>query len=206
MALADPSVDPLTGLPVTPKNTTQPVAGAFPGLAGIGAALGGTAAPSGDLGRLEPGGVTGGGLTSANLVPNAPATPAAPDIFSTIDDLYSKSGIKDGGAGSGFADRAYWAAHPSEVTNGRLAADLAGTGTDQPTGTPGSGIWQNSGAADRAKGSGGASGGSGFWGGANPLTAIQGQLGQLDPSQATDNTDIRNIILSLMQGGGQAAV
>lgn len=66
-----------------------------------------------------------------------------------IDDLYAKYGIKDGGRGSGFADRAYWLEHPSEILNGRLAADLAGTGTDQPTGTPGTGPWQNSGRNSR---------------------------------------------------------
>jgi hypothetical protein len=67
------------------------------------------------------------------------------DVGSQIDALYKKAGISDAGAGGGFADRAYWLAHPSEVLNGRLGRDLEGTGTDQPTGTPGRGPWLNSG-------------------------------------------------------------
>jgi hypothetical protein len=90
-----------------------------------------------------------------------PATTTPPatggDAGATWDALAAKYGIKDGGAGSGFADRAYWVAHPSEITNGRFASDLAGTGPDQPGGTPGTGPWQNSGASDRQK-----------WGGATP--------------------------------------
>lgn len=70
---------------------------------------------------------------------------ASTDPTAAIDQLYAKYGINDGGRGSGFADRAYWLEHPSEILNGRLAADLAGTGSDQPTGTPGTGPWQNSG-------------------------------------------------------------
>jgi hypothetical protein len=62
-----------------------------------------------------------------------------------IDALYSQYGLKDYGRGSGFADRAYWLEHPDQVTNGRLGRDIAGTGTDQPTGTPGYGPWVNSG-------------------------------------------------------------
>lgn len=67
------------------------------------------------------------------------------DPGSMFDALMAQYGLTDGGAGSGFTDRAYWLAHPSEILNGRLAADLAGTGSDQPTGTPGTGPWQNSG-------------------------------------------------------------
>jgi hypothetical protein len=75
----------------------------------------------------------------------ASAPGGADDVGSQIDALYKSAGLTDAGAGGGFADRAYWLAHPSEVTNGRLAADLAGTGNDQPTGTPGRGAWLNSG-------------------------------------------------------------
>lgn len=75
--------------------------------------------------------------TTTATDPNNPA--------SVIDALYKQYNITDGGRGSGFADRAYWLEHPSEILNGRLAKDLAGTGPDQPTGTPGSGPWSNSG-------------------------------------------------------------
>ncbi len=77
--------------------------------------------------------------------PTAAAAPAPAADPSGIDAIYAKAGITDGGRGSGFADRAYWLEHPSEIANGRLASDLAGTGPDQPTGTPGSGPWSNSG-------------------------------------------------------------
>ena len=77
--------------------------------------------------------------------PNAAPAPGGTGMESQIDALYKQFGIQDGGRGSGFADRAYWLEHPSEIANGRLAADLAGTGSDQPTGTPGTGPWSNSG-------------------------------------------------------------
>ena len=85
--------------------------------------------------------------TTATTTPAA--APAGNDAASQIDALYAKYGISDGGRGSGFADRAYWLEHPSEILNGRLAADLAGTGSDQPTGTPGTGPWSTSGAGAR---------------------------------------------------------
>lgn len=89
------------------------------------------------------------GQAYASRAKAGPSTPSinnnSNDPGSIIDALYKQYGIGDGGNGSGFADRAYWLAHPSEILNGRLAADLAGTGSDQPTGTPGSGPWQNSG-------------------------------------------------------------
>lgn len=69
----------------------------------------------------------------------------AQDPTSIIDQLYQQYGLQDSGRGSGFADRAYWLEHPSEILNGRLAQDLAGSGPDQPTGTPGVGPWQKSG-------------------------------------------------------------
>ena len=91
------------------------------------------------------------GRTALQTLIAPPAPPSADPNVAKIDALYKQYGITDGGNGSGFADRAYWLAHPSEIANGRLAADLAGTGTDQPTGTPGTGPWRNSGQADRAR-------------------------------------------------------
>jgi hypothetical protein len=59
-------------------------------------------------------------------------------------NIYQNSGLTPGGQGQGFADWQYWQnVGPSQY--GRLAADIAGTGRDQPTGTPGSGAWSTSG-------------------------------------------------------------
>jgi hypothetical protein len=59
-------------------------------------------------------------------------------------DVYKDSGLTPGGEGSGFADWQYWQkVGPSQYD--RLKADIAGTGRDQPTGTPGSGPWATSG-------------------------------------------------------------
>lgn len=107
----------------------------------------GTFTNPGDPGYVGTGGIDPKtGLSNAGTLAGDTTTHTDPnDVGAQIDALYAKAGLKDGGQGSGFADRAYWLAHPSEVTNGRLAADLAGTGNDQPTGTPGTGPWQNSG-------------------------------------------------------------
>ncbi len=100
----------------------------------------GSAGPTFTNTSTVPQGVTGAAGSFQAGAPNDPSSPTA-----MIDALYKQYGISDGGRGSGFADRAYWLEHPSEIANGRLGADLAGTGSDQPTGTPGSGPWQNSG-------------------------------------------------------------
>jgi len=58
--------------------------------------------------------------------------------------IYQKSGVNPADRGSGFADWQYWQDKgPSQYA--RLTQDLAGTGNDQPTGTPGQGVWQQSG-------------------------------------------------------------
>ena len=85
-----------------------------------------------------------------------------------LQKIYQSSGRTPAGRGTGFADWAYWNDKPSQF--GRLQADIAGTGTDQPTGTPGSGPWQNSG-KNQPMG-GGAPGG----GGMSPFMA--GAIGQ----------------------------
>jgi hypothetical protein len=97
--------------------------------------------------------------------PTTPASNSPTDIGSQIDALYKTAGISDAGRGSGFADKAYWAEHPDQVANGRLAADLAGTGTDQPTGTPGRGPWLNSGrnAPEASIGQATRNANGGFW-------------------------------------------
>lgn len=61
-----------------------------------------------------------------------------------LQAIYTNSGLTPAGRGTGFADWQYWqGVGPSQY--GRLTADIAGTGTDQPTGTPGTGAWMNSG-------------------------------------------------------------
>ncbi len=126
------------------------------------------------------------------FVPPPTAAPAADP--SGIDALYAKAGITDGGRGSGFADRAYWLEHPSEIANGRLAADLAGTGTDQPTGTPGSGPWQNSGkgggAVPAAPAAGGAAGG--IWG----ATSGQGSVFSSSNPMTGQSNDLFNNLMA----------
>ncbi len=98
------------------------------------------------------------------------------DIGSQIDALYKSAGIADAGRGGGFADKAYWSEHPSEVLNGRLAADLAGTGTDQPTGTPGRGPWLNSGrnAPEASIGQPTRNANGGFWTGGSTVAPPTG--------------------------------
>lgn len=127
MTLDDPAA--ATPAATTPKQgiTDPAIPSTTPGASQTPAASSGPSnSPSGDVGTPS------GGLTSAD-----PAT--------RIDALYKQYGLSDAGRGSGFADRAYWLEHPSEILNGRLANDLAGTGSDQPTGTPGRGPWLNSG-------------------------------------------------------------
>lgn len=119
--------------------------------------------------------------------PAAGATPAASDptdVGSMIDGLLSKAGLKDAGRGGGFADRAYWLEHPSEVLNGRLGRDLAGTGTDQPTGTPGRGIWLNSGrdAPEAGIGQPTRDANGGFWDPASAMTPVPTPGGSFGPS------------------------
>jgi hypothetical protein len=109
----------------------------------------------------------------------------ADDVGSQIDALYKKAGLSDAGAGGGFADRAYWLAHPSEVLNGRLGRDLEGTGTDQPTGTPGRGAWLNSGrdAPEASIGQPTRTANGGFW--TNPIAAPTAVVPPAVPSGTT---------------------
>ncbi len=60
-------------------------------------------------------------------------------------NVYKDSGLTPSNdSGTGFADWQYWQkVGPSQYD--RLKADIAGTGRDQPTGTPGSGVWGSSG-------------------------------------------------------------
>lgn len=157
----------------------------------------------------------------------APTAPTGSPIEQQIDALYKKYGVTDGGNGSGFADRAYWLAHPSEIANGRLEADLNGTGTDQPTGTPGTGNWSKSGAADRLKW-GSASppapsaappvpgptapppvpsqGGGVTTGASDPMTALTAALATQRSDAQGFSSNIRQILLSQLKGLGNTSV
>lgn len=92
--------------------------------------------------------------------PNPYASSAMPAGMSPqLAAIYQNSGLNPAGRGSGFADWQYWQdVGPSQY--GRLAADIAGTGTDQPTGTPGQGAWSNSGRNALPGGGGSVSGSS----------------------------------------------
>lgn len=77
----------------------------------------------------------------------APATAqnaSIPGLDPALANIYRNAGVTPADRGTGFADWQYWqGVGPSQYD--RLTKDLAGTGTDQPTGTPGSGAWQTSG-------------------------------------------------------------
>ena len=88
----------------------------------------------------------------------APSGPAGfdPSMDPRLAALYTKHKVTPGGSGTGFADWGNWndkmkTGDPNYFLN-RLDADLAGTGTDQPTGTPGEGPWSRSGAQERGPG------------------------------------------------------
>lgn len=93
---------------------------------------------------------SGGASTAGGAQPPAGMDPS-------LWAIYQKGGLTPGDRGSGFADWQYWQdVGPSQYN--RLASDIAGTGSDQPTGTPGSGSWSRSGAGAAA--GGGQGGGS----------------------------------------------
>lgn len=66
-----------------------------------------------------------------------------------LAQLYQQSGLQPADRGSGFADWQYWQDKANsngwDYILGRLGSDLSGTGSDQATGTPSQGIWDNSG-------------------------------------------------------------
>lgn len=110
---------------------------------------------SSDPGTLPLNTVTGG--TPSNT-PSGSMPAGMPDWEAAI---YQKGGLTPGDRGSGFADWQYWRDKAGEAGQGyiadRLSKDIAGTGTDRPTGTPGTGAWSSSGAGGGA-GAGGAQG------------------------------------------------
>jgi hypothetical protein len=128
---------------------------------GQGAALAGAA----DAGGQATGGQTtqGAPMAATNVINSGGSNTPTPQMPAGMDpalaQIYQQSGMNPGDRGQGFADWQYWqGVGPSQY--GRLASDIAGHGPDQPTGTPGSGAWQSSGA-----GGGGGFGGSSSSGG-----------------------------------------
>ena len=118
----------------------------------------------------------------------APAPAAASAMPAGMDPalaaIYQNGGMTPGDRGTGFADWQYWqGVGPSQYA--RLAADIAGTGTDQTTGTPGSGAFQSSGRGATPAGGGtgsgytvgqGAPGQGTVFGANNPLSGTQNAL------------------------------
>jgi hypothetical protein len=212
----DDDVDPLTGIP-RGQISTQPLPKVIdpgtgaPGIPGVNTdASGNVVSAQGPAGGTTP-------STGVPAVPDVSAFPnsasklaqsnpyASGDVRSAIESLYDQYHIKDGGRGSGFADEAYWAEHPSEVFNGRLGRDLAGTGTDNPEGTPGVGPWLNSGRNQPSAGGGQTSTATPFWAQQTPLPSFFGgqqPTQSVDTSSLTDSPAIRNLILSLLSTGG----
>lgn len=123
-------------------NTTQPVPGgavAYPGAAAPTTPPAATPTPA------------------AAPTPTPPAWMSDPQFAGmdpALQQIYTNAGQTPAGRGTGFADWQYWqGVGPSQY--GRLTNDIAGTGSDQPTGTPwGTGAWSNSGANAGAAGTG----------------------------------------------------
>lgn len=71
------------------------------------------------------------------------------NYFDALSQMMTKAGLTPGTRGQGFADVPYWSDLANSAGFGyvqnRLGADLAGTGPDKSTGTPQSGVWDQSG-------------------------------------------------------------
>lgn len=110
--------------------TTDPNAVGMPGSAtnpntGIGGAPNASAVSG--PGASGSSGSGYGGYTFDSLPPGVDANnPTTQQILG----LLKQAGVQPGGRGAGFTDVAYWTDHPDQLS--RLAADLQGTGPDQP--------------------------------------------------------------------------
>lgn len=180
MATADPNqVDYSEDDPNKPKQTTQPVT----------APVGGTGNPA----------------TPATPAATPPASTMPAGIDPALAAIYQGSGLNPADRGTGFADWQYWqGVGPSQYD--RLKADIAGTGSDQPTGTPGSGSWSTSGAGAAPTGAA-ASGSNGLSlpGNANPAdTNPVGSVDILD--NALNTTDASNLYNTLGARASQSLV
>lgn len=84
---------------------------------------------------------------NATTPPSWTTDPQYAGMDPSLKQIYLNSGQTPEGRGTGFADWQYWqGVGPSQY--GRLASDIAGTGSDQTTGTPwASGSWQSSGSS-----------------------------------------------------------
>jgi hypothetical protein len=86
---------------------------------------------------------------AAVVPPVASASTMPPGMDPALAAIYQGSGLDPSSTrGTGFADWQYWQdVGPSQYA--RLAADIAGKGSDAPTGTPGQGAWGTSGSGAR---------------------------------------------------------
>jgi hypothetical protein len=161
-------------------------------------------------------------LSDVGVDPNAPITQTASDSKNTksssitmpagidprLADLYNTAGLTPGGQGTGFADWQYWQDKMTQPGNdpnyfiNRLQADLAGTGTDQPTGTPGEGAWSKSGQNQPQGPIGGGAlmslmgGGMNVMPGSSPAQLAQA-ASQVQPSQlGQTQSDLLNTLMS----------
>lgn len=123
---------------------------------------------------------------SVSSAPSAPpAASAGPaGIDPRLASLYSQYGMTPAGRGTGFADWQYWQDKAGsagwDYILGRLGADLAGTGSDSPAGTPGQGAFSRSGGGVASSGQGaGTPGGFSVPGSSSALGRYQGQSDQL---------------------------
>lgn len=128
---------------------------------------------------------------------------AMPDgIDPALAAIYQQAGQNPAGRGTGFADWQYWqGVGPSQYS--RLAADIAGRGPDQTTGTPwGAGAWQSSGQGGNAPRGGGFTAIPNIFGGlsaglqSDPTANISHAMGQIG-----SNGYLSQLIAALRGGG-----
>src|SRR5262252_4344329 len=190
LPFSDPDTDPVTGLPKDTVNDPVTIT-----------------TTSGKKEQVTDPNIPAATPAASNTASTSTATGPDPGLTSTdpatrIDALYKQAGITDGGRGSGFADRAYWLEHPDQIMNGRLAADLAGTGSDQPTGTPGYVAWLNSGRKAPEAAIGNVLRNQ-YGGGFTPASVMVPPAAA--PAAATD-TSMRDALIAQLQQPGAAGV
>lgn len=154
---------------------------------------------------------------ASTATPAAPATtpPAGATMPAGMDPnlwkVYQNSGLTPSDqSGTGFADWNYWQNNAGPSQYDRLAADIAGTGSDQPTGTPGSGSWINSGRgattgpnASMGTLAPGAATGAGTMSGYTALSAAPAFTGTVLEGQPT-SADAGDLYKTLMTRAGQS--
>ena len=183
-----PAVTTPASPPVTPTTPVAP-----PVLAG-----GSTRVPRGDPNNTPPGQTEGpGGPGTTQSAIGQPPAGIDPALWA----IYQKGGLTPADRGSGFADWQYWQ-DKGPSTYARLAADIAGTGTDNPQGTPGQGSWSASGAGGNG-GAGGPGGAPGSGSGSDPFSQYLAQLEAQQAAQQAQQQQLRDYIMQQLQAAGQ---